>query len=148
MRKNLPEIRNQLTALPGMGELHEAYSNYLLEFDWSTYATFTFKTTRHDGCNAVNAVWEKLQDYFAVDAGFFAVEPHYLDGIHLHSLLWGAEKVPVARLARYSNKAFGWTHATGVKNSTTVAVYCTKYVVKGNDFYLKGDPGAWRTARF
>ena len=67
--------------------LKEAYATHLNSFPWDMYLTQTFKLTRRDGSNAVSAVWKCLQDVFSSNRAFLAVEPYYLDGIHLHGLL-------------------------------------------------------------
>lgn len=135
---------------PLIDGLHDAYANWLIGFDWQVYATFTFKHTRHDGCNAVNAVWEKLNEVFDYDAAFLAVEPFKLDGVHLHGLLWTAcpELLRLNAAHSYFNKAFGWSQFSMLAETRlSVGLYCTKYVIKENDFYLKGETGAWQTAK-
>jgi hypothetical protein len=128
--------------------IHDAYASWLTGFDWQTYATFTFKHTRHDGCNAVNAVWEKCNEVFGIEAGFYAVEPFKLDGVHLHALLWSPDTLRSGSAHTYFNKAFGWSKFSDITSNTrAVSLYVTKYVIKENDFYLKGESGAWNTAK-
>lgn len=128
--------------------LLEAYSSHLSTFNWDTYLTVTFKHTRHDGTNAVNAVWERLP--CLPDRAFIAVEPHKLDGIHLHALLHHRNDMPVeqfneipGRTQAYCTKTFGWSKASFIETAG-VLDYCSKYVTKGNEYFYKGDPYYWK----
>lgn len=126
-------------------ELREAYANHLMQFDWNSMLTQTFKRTRHDGTNAVNAVWIRLQP-FGYTRAFFAVEPHKLDGIHLHALLRKNYEscIDDTRVKQYCDKTFGWSVISPIRNNATVSLYCAKYVVKGNDYFYEGAPIAWQ----
>lgn len=126
-----------------MAGLREAYSDHLQSYEWDTYLTVTFKHKRHDGTNAVNAVWERLP--FAPTRAFFAVEPHKLDGIHLHALLYHPliENDTPSRTQAYCTKTFGWSAASWLNGSPGCAEYCSKYITKGNEYFYKGLPFFW-----
>jgi len=125
--------------------LQQAYSEHLNSFPWDIYLTQTFKRTRRDGTNAVSSVWRILEDKFDCVRAFIAVEPHYLDGIHLHGLLrcipW-QDNLPI-RMSKYLMKAFGWNTYSLARSQGIISWYCTKYVVKENNFFYKGDKSAW-----
>ena len=130
-------------------ELHEAYAETISQYDWDIYLTQTFRRCRHDGTNAVFAVHKKMEDVFGASRAFVAVEPHKLDGLHLHALYripeWQSN-LPT-RIKKYEKKAFGYTNSIRSMNippeNFTVAMYCSKYVTKGNDFFFLGSPEAW-----
>ncbi len=128
--------------------LQEAYASHLTSFDWDVYMTQTFKHTRRDGSNAANHVYKTLEEKFGAIRAFIAVEPHYLDGIHLHSLIHFPEinyqRDLVGRLKKYCGKAYGFNHIAVARDQDQVSLYCCKYVVKGNDFFYKGEPSAWK----
>ena len=123
----------------------EAYAEHLNSFPWDIYLTQTFKRTRRDGINAARTVWHYLDDKFCASRAFIAVEPHYLDGIHLHGLIrvpeWH-EKLPLA-IHRYFTKAFGWNVTSVARSQGIISWYCSKYVVKENDFHYFGDKDSW-----
>lgn len=130
-------------------KLHEAYAQFVSEYPWDIYLTQTFKGVRHDGTNAVFAVHKKMESVFGASRGFVAVEPHKLDGLHLHALYrfpsWESN-LPY-RIKTYAGKAFGFTNSVRSMNvppeNFTVAMYCAKYVTKGNDFFFLGCYEAW-----
>lgn len=130
--------------------IRQAYADHLSRYYWDTYATVTFKRTRRDGTNAVSAVWDRLP--FAPTRGFFAVEKHKLDGIHLHALLHhpiigkGEEvhnDIP-KRTQAYLTATFGWSKCEWVNGQNGVSDYCAKYITKGNDYFYKGMPQYWQ----
>lgn len=129
--------------------LSQAYASHLQQFQWDCYATVTFRNTRHDGTNAALAVWRKMQEKFDAATGFVAVEPHRLDGKHLHGLFTfvpgQSGLVAPGRVQAYCTKAFGWSTASAARSEASVSLYCAKYVTKGNDFFYFGEPEAWRT---
>lgn len=134
--------------MPDKNSLREAYAQHLQSFPWDTFLTVTFKHTRHDGTNAVNAVWQRLPGF--CDRAFFAVEPHKLDGIHLHALLHHKDCVPVEqfnsvaeRTQQYCTKTFGWSRAEFIETDGVMA-YCSKYVTKENDYFYLGSPDDWK----
>ena len=128
-------------------DIQQAYSQYLQSFYWDYYATFTFRRIRHDGTNAVYAVWSRLPN---VSRAFFAVERFKLDGIHLHALLQSASLAnpqfasTPGRIQAYTTKTFGWSKVEWVGGSAGVADYCSKYVTKGNDYFFLGDKYWWK----
>lgn len=130
-------------------EIRKAYSDHLGQFAWDTFLTVTFRHTRHDGTNAVHSVWERLP--LAPLRGFFAVERHKLDGIHLHALLYHSPQVfdteafnlIPGRTQAYCTKTFGWSKAEFIKSEFALE-YCAKYVTKDNDYFYQGLPFFWR----
>lgn len=124
-----------------------AYAQFISEHEFTHYITQTFKHTRRDATVAARAVGG-LYEILGATHSFIAVEPHKLDGIHLHSLVNLPADLAVdyqaVRLERNSAK-YGFYNISPLRSeSFTVSHYCAKYVVKGNNFFLLGDSGAWK----
>lgn len=128
-------------------QLREDYKDFLLNYTWDLYSTITFRRPRYDGIFWCEKVW-KVFEKFGGSRGFIAVEPHLLDGIHLHmlsrhSFYSDAGTIPRG-LWKYCFKAFGRSLIEPVDNSIQVSRYCAKYVVKGNQYEFMGWPEAWK----
>ena len=125
-------------------ELRNAYAQFVSDHEFNYYITQTFKHTRRDATVAARSVGQ-MYEYYGASHSFVAVEPHKLDGIHLHSLVNFPEPPPIDRLKRQSDK-YGFYNLQYLTEETfTVANYCAKYVTKGNEYFLMGSPGAWKT---
>lgn len=135
-------------------QLREEYTSFLLSYPWDCYSTITYRRTRKDGIAAASQAW-KVFERFEATRMFIAVEPHLLDGIHLHCLSRhlsaqyrpGSNIVPPG-LWKYCFKAFGRSRIEPISDTVQVSRYCAKYVVKGNQYEFFGFPEAWRQDRY
>ncbi len=131
-----------------MGEIQEAYAEYLQTFSWDFYSTVTFRKLRRDPLAAAAAVYAVLDGKFLATRAFIAVERHVLDGVHCHLLHQhyheaGFQAVKAYSIWLYLFKAFGRTTVEVIRSSGDVSTYCSKYVSKGEQFNLFGEPQAW-----
>ncbi len=131
-----------------MGEVSEAYAEYLQSFSWDFYSTVTFRRLRRDPLAAAAVVWACLYGKFLATRAFVAAERHALDGIHLHLLHqhyheMGRQGVKSYSIWLYLFKAFGRTTVEAIKSPEQVSSYCSKYVSKGEQFNLFGEPQSW-----
>ncbi|MBA7553336.1 hypothetical protein ES705_45926 [subsurface metagenome] len=131
-----------------MGEIQEAYAEYLQTFSWDYYSTVTFRRLRRDSLAAAAAVWAVLDGKFLATRAFIAVERHVLDGVHCHLLHQhyhelGLNAVKAYSMWLYLFKAFGRTTVEDIRSPGDVSTYCSKYVSKGEQFNLFGEPQAW-----
>ncbi|MBA7537139.1 hypothetical protein ES705_29406 [subsurface metagenome] len=134
-----------------MGEIQEAYAEYLQTFSWDYYSTVTFRKLRRDSLAAAAKVWAVLDGKFSASRAFIAVERHVLDGVHLHLLHQhyhelGLQSVRAYSMWLYLFKAFGRTTVEAIRSPEQVSTYCSKYVSKGEQFNLFGEPQAWLPA--
>ena len=110
------------------------------------YHTQTFAHTRRDGTNAASAFWNIIRTKMNADRAFIAIEPHYLDGIHIHSLIQARDGFRMYASKSYLEKAMGYNYIVPIDKAgskAAVNLYCAKYVTKGNDYFYFGDKGAW-----
>lgn len=131
-----------------MGEIQDAYAEYLQEFSWDYYSTVTFRKLRRDPLAAAASVYAVLDGKFLATRAFVAVERHVLDGVHLHLLSQhyrevGHQAVKAYSMWLYLFKAFGRTAVEAIRSTEDVSYYCSKYVSKGEHFNLFGAPQAW-----
>ncbi|MBA7537130.1 hypothetical protein ES705_29397 [subsurface metagenome] len=131
-----------------MTAITDAYAEYLQTFSWDYYSTVTFRRLRRDPLAAAAKVWSILDGKFAATRAFIAVEKHVLDGVHCHLLHQhyheiGSQAVLAYSMWLYLFKAFGRTTVEAIKSSEQVSTYCSKYVSKGEQFNLFGEPQAW-----
>lgn len=132
-----------------MSELAEAYAMFVQEYSWDFYSTVTFRKLRRDSLAAAQAVWDILDGKFNATRAFIAVEQHVLDGVHLHLLhqhYYDQQRyqgVRASTLWSYLFKAFGRTTVEEIKSTEDVSTYVSKYVSKGENYNLFGEPQAW-----
>ncbi|MBA7552048.1 hypothetical protein ES705_44601 [subsurface metagenome] len=131
-----------------MTAVTDAYAEYLQTFSWDYYSTVTFRRLRRDPLAAAAAVWAVLDGKFSASRAFIAVELHVLDGVHLHLLHQhyhelGLQAVRAYSMWLYLFKSFGRTTVEAIRSSGDVSTYCSKYVSKGEQFNLFGEPQAW-----
>lgn len=120
------------------------YADFISQFQWDLYSTITFRQKRSDGLYWSQRAFSVLEKFNATRA-FVAVEPNYLEGIHLHILSRHIPEAHISSLWKYAFKAFGRTAIERVEDAMAVSRYCSKYVVKGNDFDFKGLPQYWES---
>jgi len=120
------------------------YADFISSFPWDLYSTITFRELRKDPFYWTGRIWETFEKFNATRA-FVAVEHHRAEGIHLHLL---SRHIPFLAysgpLWKYCFKAFGRTKIEAVDSPLAVSRYCSKYVVKGNEFDFLGSPEAWK----
>lgn len=132
-----------------MSELSEAYAVFVQEYSWDFYTTVTFRRLRRDSLAAAKAVWDILDGKFQATRAFIAVEQHVLDGVHLHLLhqhyyeKQRYQGIRASTLWSYLFKAFGRTTVEEIKSASDVSTYVSKYVSKGEQYNLFGEPQAW-----
>ncbi|KKM82453.1 hypothetical protein LCGC14_1319500 [marine sediment metagenome] len=131
------------------GEVREAYSDLLQSLPWDYYITQTYRHLHRDTISAPARWWEAIQPTLPTRA-FVAVEPHYLDGIHLHCLVKfprgdaGRSLFHRLDLRRDLRDRFGFVNVEAARTSSAVATYCAKYVTKGHLSYeFQGNPDSW-----
>ena len=139
----------QVSFYQGKSEVRSAYSELLESLPWDYFVTQTFRRLRRDTIHAPAQHWEALQEAGATRA-FVAVEPHYLDGLHLHTLARFPGDMAEATLfhrldlRRDLKNNFGFVTVDRIKSHEQVTTYCSKYVTKGMATYdFFGNPGAW-----
>ncbi len=130
-------------------EVRSAYSDLLQSLPWDYYLTQTYRHLHRDTISAPARHWEALQDAGATRA-FIAVEPHYLDGVHLHSLAKFPGPMATATLfhrldlRRDLKREFGFVDVDRIRDPSQVTSYCSKYVTKGPLSYeFFGEPSTW-----
>ncbi len=131
-----------------MTAVTDAYAEYLQTFSWDYYSTVTFRRLRRDTLAAAAAVWAVLDGKFLATRAFIAVERHYLDGVHLHLLHQhyhdlGLNAVKAYSMWLYLYKAFGRSSVEQIRGPGDVSSYCSKYVVKEEQYNFFGEPQAW-----
>ena len=142
-----------------MNELKAAYADFLQGYSWDWYSTVTVRRLRRDPIAAAAAVWSTLESKFCATRAFVAAEggPGHLpdedeehDGgrLHLHLLSQhyhevGSPPVALHSLWLYLFKAYGRTRVEPIRSAGQVSSYCAKYVSKGEQFNLFGEPQAW-----
>lgn len=120
------------------------YADFISCFPWDYYGTITFRQARCDGLYWTKRAFQVLEKFNATRA-FVAVEPHSYEGIHLHLLSRHLPKLDASgSLWKYCFKAFGRTTFEKIDDAIAVSRYCSKYVVKGNDFDFCGSASAWK----
>lgn len=118
------------------------YADFISQFQWDLYSTITFRQKRSDSLYWSKRAFSTLEKFGATRA-FVAVEPHRLDGIHLHILSRHIPAPSTSALWKYCFKAYGRSKIEVVDDTMAVSRYCSKYVVKGNDFDFFGGKKAW-----
>lgn len=132
-----------------MSELAEAYAMFVQDYSWDFYSTVTFRRLRRDSLAAAKAVWDILDGKFNATRAFIAVEQHMLDGVHLHLLHQHyyekarLQGVRASSMWAYLFKAFGRTSVEEIRSAEDVSMYVSKYVSKGENYNLFGEPAAW-----
>ncbi len=139
----------QVSFYQDKSEVQTAYSDLLQDLPWDYYLTQTYRHLHRDHISAPARHWDALQEAGATRA-FVAVEPHYLDGIHLHTLAKFPEGMATATLfhrldlRRDLRRDFGFADVQRINDPEQVSTYCSKYVTKGaasHGFF--GNPPAW-----
>ncbi len=142
--------------LPGFyadrAKVREAYATLLESLPWDYFVTQTYRRLHRDTIHAPAAWWQSIAPVHPRRA-FVAVEPHRLDGIHLHTLVRfprGAAEASLFHrldLRRDLKAEFGITDVVRAKSTAAVANYCAKYVTKGNlNYEFYGDAASWSPA--
>ncbi|MBA7548535.1 hypothetical protein ES705_40996 [subsurface metagenome] len=131
-----------------MTAITDAYAEYLQTFSWDYYSTVTFRRLRRDPLAAAAKVWAVLDGKFEATRAFIAVEKHVLDGVHLHLLHQhyheiGSQAVLAYSMWLYLFKAFGRSSVEQIRGFGDVSSYCSKYVVKEEQYNFFGEPQAW-----
>ncbi len=139
----------QVSFYQGKAEVKSAYADLLESLPWDYFVTQTYRHLHRDTISAPARHWEHLQEAGATRA-FVAVEPHYLDGLHLHTLARFPGKMAEATLfhrldlRRTLKDNFGFVTVDRIKSPEQVTNYCSKYVTKGPAAYeFFGNPGGW-----
>lgn len=143
----------QVSFYQGKSEIRAAYSELLESLPWDYYLTQTYRHLHRDTISAPARHWEALQDAGATRA-YIAVEPHFLDGLHLHTLAKFHGRMADATLfhrldlRRDLRRDFGFADVQRIRDPGQVASYCSKYVTKGSLSYeLLGDAASWDATR-
>jgi len=133
--------------LPFSCQIRQAYAEHLQKYPWDYYITQTFRNNVRDGLRASQSFWGILERKFMATRSFIAVEPHKLDGIHLHALTRHCfDKINEKALWKYLFKAEGRSRVESPRFNSQALVtwYCSKYITKGDcDFHYFGDKNAW-----
>lgn len=139
-------MKNEYAYGFGVEPHHETkldYADFIAKYPWDLYSTVTFREKRTDGLYWTKRIWQTLEKFDATRA-FIACEPSQYQGIHFHML---SRHIPALErtdsLWKYCFKAFGRSQIEVIDSPLAVARYCSKYIVKGNEFDFKGTPEAW-----
>lgn len=129
----------------------EALSSFLMQKEWTTFLTITFRKEHRDAVYWLPRVWSTLQGAGAHRA-FLASERFQSGvGIHVHGLALFRNKEYLAggppaleRLSYIRNRGvweccfqeYGRSRVENISNPAHVSRYCSKYIVKGGpDYY-------------